>query len=146
VGIVFATYFELGDRFSRIDWFERGTNEIDVEAAFDVPHGDAKDGAEAGDIGAKRFCGRVVVEERSIEERVEAMSEVAGWLGGFGESDEVVEGEEVGVFRWRLRVGPSLGFQVDDGGFLGAGGEGEEKEQRKDNAETQRTLRSAEKK
>jgi hypothetical protein len=34
---------------------------------------------------------------------------------------------------------------VDDGGFLGTGGMGEEKEQRKDNAETQRTLRGAEK-
>jgi hypothetical protein len=37
-----------------------------------------------------------------------------------------------------------LRFDVDDGGFLGVGGIREEKEQRKDNAETQRTLRSAE--
>ncbi len=40
-----------------------------------------------------------------------------------------------------------MGFEVDDGGFLGAGGDGQQEKEskRKDNAETQRTLSGAEK-
>ena len=77
---------------------ECGTDEVDVEAAFDVPHGDAEDGPEIRSGGAVRFGGGVVVEERSGEKGVEAGGEVADGIGGFGEGDEVVEGEEVGIF------------------------------------------------
>jgi hypothetical protein len=75
------------------------------------------------------------------------MGKVAGGVGGLGENDEVVEGEESGIFCvGGGSVGQGLGFEVDDGGVLSVGGEGEEdEEKRKDNAETQRTLRCAEK-
>jgi len=93
-----------------------------------------------------RLSGWVFVEEGSGEERVEAMGKVAVGIGGLGESDEVVEGEESGIFCvGGGGVGQGLGFEVDDGGVLSVGGQGEEeKEKRKDNAETQRTLRYAE--
>lgn len=123
---------------------ESGADEVDVEAAFDVPHGDPKDGAEIGDVGAERSGGGILVEEGSVEERVEATGEVAGGFGGFGEGDEVVEGEEVGIF-WRRFLWPGAGFQVGDDGFLGIDGEGKEEEERNDNPETQRELRGAEK-
>jgi len=84
------------------------------------------------------------VEEGSVEERVEAMSEVARGFGGFGESDEVVEREKVGIC-WGRCLWPGAGFQIGDDGFLGVDGEGKEEEEGKDTAETQRTPRCAEK-
>jgi hypothetical protein len=129
-GVVFLI-FVIGGRFGwgefvEFCWVgECGADEIDVEAAFDVPHGDAEDGAEIGYVRAERFCGGIFVEEGSAEEGVEAVGQVAGGVGGFGESDEIVEGEESRVFCiWGGGVGPSLGFDVDDGGFLGGGGDG----------------------
>ena len=141
LSFVAGCYFELYDPFVGI---ECGTDEVDVEAAFDVPHGDAEDGAEIGDDGAERFGGGIVVGERGVEERVEAMGEVAGGVGGMGEGDEIVEGEEIRIFGV-FGVGPGTGFHVGDYGFLGLSGEGEEEEKRKDNAEAQRTLSCAEK-
>ncbi len=76
---------------------ECGPDEIDVEAAFDVPHGDSKTGPEIGDVRAERFGGGIFVEEGSVEERIEASGEVACGVGGFGEGDKVVEGEGGGV-------------------------------------------------
>ncbi len=136
-----------GGEFVEFCWVgEGGADEIDVEAAFDVPHGDAEDGAEIWDVGAVRFGGWVFVEEGSGEERVEAGGEVAGGVGGFGEGDEVVEGEEGGIFV----LGAVVSGQVWDSRWMMAEswawvGREKKKEKRKDNAETQRTLRGAEK-
>jgi len=152
MGSVVPLRFGIDGRFVRREFFEllrigeSGADQIDVEAAFDVPHGDAESRAEIGG-GADGFGAGVFVEEGSVKERVEAMGEVAGGVGGVGQGDEVVEGEEGGIFCvGGGSVGQGLGFEVDDGGVLGVGGDREEEEEkRKDNAEERRALRCAEK-